>query len=86
MGGPQPEPRHSWAPREGYRAEAIKGWFRVLRTMTRDAMEPLDLPRDPTLRITCPEDEERENNALTPQTLAPFLKRLSGTWNGEAAM
>jgi integrase len=59
--------------RKGYRAETIKGWFRVLRTMTRDAMEPLDLPRDPTLRITFPEDEERENNALTPQTLAPFL-------------
>jgi integrase len=59
--------------RIGYRAETIKGWFRVLRTMTRDAMEPLDLPRDPTLRITFPEDGERENNALTPEMLAPFL-------------
>ena len=30
--------------RRGYRADTIKGWFRVLRTMTRDAMEPLGLP------------------------------------------
>ena len=53
--------------RKGYRAETIKGWFRVLRTMTRDAMEPLGLPRDPTLRITFPEDEERDDNALSPE-------------------
>src|SRR5580704_18437622 len=38
--------------RDGYRRETIKGWFRVLRTMTRDAMEPLGLSRDATLRIT----------------------------------
>jgi integrase len=68
------------ARRKGYRAETIKGWFRVLRTMTRDAMVPLDLPRDPTLRITFPEDEERDNNALAPDILGAFLvimKRLS---------
>ena len=66
--------------RQEYRAETIKGWFRVLRTMTRDAMEPLSLPRDPTLRITFPEDEERDDNALTPDILGAFLvimQRLS---------
>lgn len=62
--------------RNGYRAETIKGWFRVLRTMTRDAMEPLDLPRDPTLRIAFPEDEEKDDNALTPELLGKFLGNM----------
>jgi len=62
--------------RKGYRAETIRGWFRVLRTMTRDAMEPLDLPRDPTLRITFPEDEERDDNALKPELLGIFLQNM----------
>jgi integrase len=62
--------------RKGYRAETIKGWFRVLRTMTRDAMEPLDLPRDPTLRITFPEDEEKDDNALMPDLLGTFLLNM----------
>jgi integrase len=62
--------------RKGYRAETIRGWFRVLRTMTRDAMEPLDLPRDPTLRITFPEDEERDDNAILPELLGTFLQNM----------
>ncbi len=62
--------------RSGYRAETIKGWFRVLRTMTRDAIEPLGLPRDPTLRITFPEDEEQDDNALSPNLLATFLSNM----------
>jgi integrase len=64
------------ARRKGYRAETIRGWFRVLRTMTRDAMEPLDLPRDPTLRITFPEDEERDDNSLKPELLGSFLHNM----------
>jgi integrase len=64
------------ARRKGYRAETIRGWFRVLRTMTRDAMEPLDLPRDPTLRITFPEDEERDDNSLMPELLGSFLHNM----------
>jgi integrase len=64
------------ARRKGYRAETIRGWFRVLRTMTRDAMEPLDLPRDPTLRITFPEDEERDDNSLKPELLGIFLHNM----------
>lgn len=62
--------------REGYRSETIKGWFRVLRTMTRDAMEPLGLTRDPTLRITFPEDEEREDNAVEAGVLQTFLANM----------
>jgi integrase len=62
--------------RKGYRAETLRGWFRVFRTMTRDAMEPLNLPRDPTLRITFPEDEERDDNALKPELLGTFLQNM----------
>jgi integrase len=62
--------------KSGYRAETIKGWFRVLRTMTRDAIDPLGLPRDPTLRIAFPEDEERDDNALSPELLATFLVNM----------
>lgn len=62
--------------RKGYRAETIKGWFRVMRTMTRDALEPLGLPRDPTLRVTFPEDEERDDNALSAEALGAFLANM----------
>ena len=62
--------------RRGYRAETIKGWFRVLRTMTRDAIDPLGLQRDPTLRVAFPEDEERDDNALNPELLATFLSTM----------
>ena len=62
--------------RDGYRSETIKGWFRVLRTMTRDAMEPLCLTRDATLRITFPEDEEREDNAVEASVLQTFLANM----------
>lgn len=61
--------------RDGYAVETVHGWFRVLRTMVRDAIMQLDLPRDPTLRISFPEAREREHsNALTPSELASFLK------------
>jgi integrase len=60
--------------RAGYRAVTIRCWFGVLRTMMRDAVSHLDLPRDPTQRITLPPGEEREEaNALTPEQLATFL-------------
>ena len=64
------------ARRKKYRAETIRGWYRILRTMTRDAMEPLGLPRDPTLRITFPEDEERDDNALSAEHLAVVLATM----------
>src|ERR1043165_198306 len=54
------------------------GWFRVFRTMTRDAMAALELQRDPTLRITMPEEscEEDEANSLSPTQLAAFLTAM----------
>lgn len=60
--------------REGYAVASVHGWFRVLRTMTRDAVAQLDLPRDPTGRISFPDPKERdEANALTPGELSQFL-------------
>ncbi len=37
--------------RKPYDALTVFGWWRVLRTMVRDAVEQLGLPRDPTRRI-----------------------------------
>jgi integrase len=63
--------------KDRYRVDTVRGWFRVLRTMIRDAMQTLDLPRDPTLRIAFPEAEEREEpNALEPEQLARFLAAM----------
>lgn len=63
--------------RRNYKVDSVRGWFRVLRTMTRDAMVQLDLPRDPTLRITFPDGEESEEaNALSPEELAKFLEAM----------
>jgi integrase len=64
--------------RRSYSRDTVKGWFRVFRTMTRDAMALLELPRDPTLRITMPEErgEEDEANALSPAQLTAFLTAM----------
>lgn len=61
--------------RRAYSRSSIAVWFRVFRTMTRDAMVTLGLPRDPTLRVSLPEAviEDEEANALTPDQLAKFL-------------
>jgi len=50
----------------------------VFRTMTRDAMVALDLPRDPTLRVSLPEPplDDAEPNSLTPEQLAAFLEAM----------
>ena len=58
---------------EGYSVETVKGWFRVLRVMIRDAIAQLELPRDPTLRIIFPETVEKEGNELDPEELVKFL-------------
>jgi integrase len=52
--------------------------LRRLRTMTRDAMVALDLPRDPTLRVSLPEPpvEYSGPNSLTPEQLAAFLEAM----------
>jgi integrase len=58
--------------------DTVGGWFRVFRTMTRDAMAALGLQRDPTLRITMPEDtgDVGEANSLSPAQLAAFLTAM----------
>jgi hypothetical protein len=51
----------------GYRVATVKGWYRVFRTMIQDAIDDLDLERDPSRRIRFPVTEEREErNALLP--------------------
>jgi hypothetical protein len=60
--------------RRTYTRRAMEVWFRVLRTMARDAMVALDLPRDPTLRVSLPEGalNHSEPNALSPDELQAF--------------
>jgi integrase len=63
--------------REGYKVSTVKGWFRVFRTMVRDHLAVLDLPRDPTMRISFPEqDDTDERNALGPEELNQFLEAM----------
>lgn len=61
----------SWVNHElnrGYRVSTVKGWFRVLRTMIQDAIDDLELDRDPTRRIRFPvADIREEENALLPE-------------------
>ena len=66
------------AVRRSYSPDTVRGWFRVFRTMTRDAMATLGLWRDPTLRITMPEahDGEDEANSLNPAQLTAFLSAM----------
>lgn len=63
--------------RRTYTRSAIAVWFRTFRTMTRDAMAELDLPRDPTLRVALPEAtyDREESKALTAEQLDVFSKR-----------
>ena len=65
--------------RRAYSRNSIAVWFRIFRTMTRDAMDVLSLQRDPTLRVALPEaplDDGREPNALSPEQLAAFLMAM----------
>ena len=57
-----------------YSVASVKGWFRVLRTMTQDAIDPLDIERDPTMRIRFAEEPESGKScAVTAEQLARFL-------------
>ena len=40
--------------RRGYRVNTVKGWCRVFRTMIQDAIDDLELVRDPSRRIRFP--------------------------------
>jgi integrase len=64
--------------RRNYSRNSIGVWFRVFRTMARDAMVALDLPRDPTLRVSLPEPPVNysEPNSLTPEQLVAFLEAM----------
>lgn len=61
-----------------YSRHSVAVWLRTFRTMTRDAMVALDLPRDPTLRVSLPEAavEPDEGNALAPEQLTKFLDAM----------
>jgi integrase len=70
-----------------YSPYTVRVWFRVFRTMTRDALVMLALPRDPTLRVTIPDAPERdEANALTPEQLAVFLTAMQNKFPQHYAM
>ncbi|HEY0252741.1 MAG TPA: site-specific integrase [Kofleriaceae bacterium] len=66
------------AVRRPYSSDTVKGWFRVFVTMTRDAMAILNLQRDPTLRISIPDnvDDHAEPNSLSAVQLAAFLTAM----------
>jgi len=70
--------RDSKATRRAYTRDTVSGWFRVFRTMTRDAMATLRLERDPTLRIAFPEasTDDEVSNALSAEELSAFLDAM----------
>lgn len=73
--------RTEWTTPSGvkhrYSRAAVHGWFRVLRTMTKDAIDTFELPRDPCARIRFPQEELSDgSNALTPTELAAFLAAM----------
>lgn len=73
--------RAEWTTRSGtrrrYSRAAVHGWFRVFRTMTKDAIDTFELPRDPCARIRFPPEELSDgSNALTPTELAAFLAAM----------
>lgn len=70
-----------------YAVKSVNNWFRVFRNMTRDAIVQLDLPRDPTSRITFPDGQQRDgNNALTPEQLSKFLGAMRADYPGNCAL
>ena len=60
-----------------YSRESVHGWFRVLRTMTRDAVRELELRRDPTIGIAFPEPSETdEPKSISSGELRKFLRAM----------
>ena len=70
--------RNAKEGRRAYSRGAVAVWFRTFRTMTRDAIAALELPRDPALRISLPERgrEPDEGNALSPEELQKFMAAM----------
>ena len=77
--------RAEWTTPSGvkrrYSRAAVHGWFRVFRTMTKDATDTFELPRDPCARIRFPQEELSDgSNALTPTELAAFLGEMHASY------
>lgn len=70
-----------------YSRNSVHGWFRVFRTMTRDAVDALHLLRDPCVRIRFPQEELCEvSNALEPEELLRFLSEMRTRYPHHHAM
>lgn len=70
-----------------YSRNSVHGWFRVFRTMTRDAVDALHLPTDPCVRIRFPQEELGEgSNALEPEELLRFLAEMRARYPHHHAM
>ncbi len=77
--------RAEWTTRSGvkrrYSRAAVHGWFRVFRTMTKDAIDTFELPRDPCARIRFPQEQLPDgSNTLTPTELAAFLGEMHASY------
>jgi integrase len=61
-------------------AQTVRSRFQMLRSMMRDAVNMLDLPRDPTMRPMLPDYPDRdEGNRLTPEQLGAWLAAYKET-------
>ncbi len=79
----------SWAAKSRSRkrrirsSETINGWLRLLKTVLRDAVGDLDLPRDPTFRVKAlparpTRITDEQPNSLTDDELRRLLDAMSG--------
>ena len=60
-----------------YGIDTVYSWYRVLLNMTRDAVDELELERDPTMRIAFPaRPPMTEPKSLSPEKLARFLREM----------
>lgn len=66
---------------KGAAPQTVHGWFRVVRTMVRDALAPLGMPYDPTMRVSFPDLDAKHAgpNSLTPEQLGAFLDAVRMT-------
>jgi integrase len=61
-----------------YGRATVHSWFRIVRTMMRDAVAQLRLAHDPTMRISFPDlvPKHEGENRLTAAELQPFLDEV----------
>lgn len=73
--------------RKPYARNTVAQWLIVLRAMTNEAMEDLDLARNPTKRIKLPEKRRRtERNTLTADELGRFLSAVQDRYPQHMAL